>query len=292
MRGDSNTLKRNEFLPNLILKYKLNEKQNLRLGASKTYTLPQFKERALFMYTDVMQTKIGNPELYSSQDYNLDLKWEFFPQSDELLSATAFGKYIIDPMNEVTMASATNDISYFNTGDWGYVYGIEIEARKNIFSLSEENNNKLSAGLNVSLMKTEQTLDSRKVYRETERSINLTDSKAGFTGASDLLLNADVTYTKDFKNDRSIMSTIAYSYYSDRLYSLGDQQRGNQVDKGLGQLDFILKTKLSKNLGLDFTAKNILNPTFKRVQENRTGDVTVLSYNRGAYLNLGVNYTF
>ena len=47
-------------LPNVTLKYELNKKQNLRLGLSKTYTLPQFKERALFVYEDVREVKVGN----------------------------------------------------------------------------------------------------------------------------------------------------------------------------------------------------------------------------------------
>jgi hypothetical protein len=36
------------------MKYELNSKQNLRLGLSKTYTLPQFKESA-FIYEEVLQ---------------------------------------------------------------------------------------------------------------------------------------------------------------------------------------------------------------------------------------------
>jgi hypothetical protein len=54
--------------------------------------------------------KVGK-DLYASDDYNLDLKWEMFPKSDELISVTAFGKYILNPMNEVTISSSSNDIS-------------------------------------------------------------------------------------------------------------------------------------------------------------------------------------
>jgi hypothetical protein len=39
------------------MKYELSDKQNLRLGLSKTYTLPQFKERAPFIYEEV-QVKV------------------------------------------------------------------------------------------------------------------------------------------------------------------------------------------------------------------------------------------
>lgn len=292
--GDSNTFNRNEILPSLVLKYSLNEKQNLRMGLSKTYTLPQFKERALFIYEDVTEIKIGNPDLYPSQNYNLDLKWEMFPKSEELISFTVFGKYIVDPINEVNLASSTNDISFVNIGDSGYVYGAEVEARKNIINIEGEKTNKLSAGINISYMKTSQELDGDKVRNETNGrlNLNLTDETSGFTGASDLLLNADLSYAKDWKNDMGIMATVAYSYYSDRLYALGIEQKGNLVDKGMGTLDFIFKSKLSQKLGVDFTVRNILNPEFVRVQENSSGYVDAMTYKKGIVFGLGINYSF
>ncbi|TXE08179.1 TonB-dependent receptor [Gelidibacter salicanalis] len=288
--GKSNTFNRNEFLPSVILKYELNDQQNLRLGASKTYTLPQFKERALFIYEDVTEVKVGNPDLYPSQNYNLDLKWEVFPKNSELFSITAFGKYIVDPINEITLASSTNDISFINTGDAGYVYGAEIELRKDLFNFDEEHSNILSAGLNASFMQTHQDLDSEKVRRETNYNTNLTNDTSGFTGASDLLLNADLSYIKDFNTDGNIMATLAYAYTSDKIYALGVETKGNLVDKSVGSLDFILKTKLNKHLGIDLTVINILNPAIERIQENASEDITVLSYKRGSFFKLGLNY--
>ncbi|MCK0124928.1 TonB-dependent receptor [Gelidibacter sp. F2691] len=288
--GKSNTFNRNEFLPSVILKYELNDQQNLRLGASKTYTLPQFKERALFIYEDVTEVKVGNPDLYPSQNYNLDLKWEVFPKNSELFSITAFGKYIVDPINEITLASSTNDISFINTGDAGYVYGAEIELRKELFNFDEEHSNILSAGLNASYMQTHQDLDSEKVRRETNYNTNLTNDTSGFTGASDLLLNADLSYIKDFNTDGSLMATLAYAYTSDKIYALGVETKGNLVDKRVGSLDFILKTKLNTHLGIDLTVINILNPAIERIQENASEDITVLSYKRGAFFKLGLNY--
>src|SRR5690606_31949539 len=258
----------------------------------KTYTLPQFKERALFIYEDVTEVKVGNPDLYPSQNFNVDLKWEMFPKSSEVFSFTAFGKYILDPINEITLASSTNDISFINTGDTGYVYGAEFEMRKDIFNFGEDDSNKLSAGFNASYMQTYQDLDSEKVREETNYNTNLTHDSSSFTGASDLLMNADISYNKDLKGDASMMATVAYSYFSDRLYALGVETKGNLVDKGVGTLDFILKTKINNNLGIDLTAKNILNPAYDRVQENSSSDITVLSYKRGAFFKLGINYRF
>ncbi|WP_418264129.1 TonB-dependent receptor domain-containing protein [Flavobacterium faecale] len=292
--GGKNTFERNEFLPSLVLKYELNEKQNLRIASSKTYTLPQFKERALFIYEDVMQSEIGNPFLYPSQNYNFDLKWEIFPKSDELFSVTAFGKYIIDPINQIVVASSSNDISFVNIGDSGYAYGVELETRKNIFEIEGEFTNKLSLGVNASLMKTYQDIDAEKVRKETDGrlNINTTDDNSGFTGASDLILNADLSYTKNFKKDSGIMATLAYNHYSDKLFAIGNEQKGNLVDKAMGSLDLVFKTKLNKSFGINFGAKNLLNPEFKRVQENAGGDVLVFDYKKGLSFGLGMSYQF
>jgi outer membrane receptor protein involved in Fe transport len=40
-----------KFLPSIIAKYKLTDKQNLKFAASNTYTLPQFKEKKLEFYS-------------------------------------------------------------------------------------------------------------------------------------------------------------------------------------------------------------------------------------------------
>ncbi|PRD54847.1 TonB-dependent receptor [Sphingobacterium gobiense] len=287
--GRPNTFKRNSLLPNLILKYELNEKQNLRLGASKTYTLPQFKERAYFRYIDVTETRVGNPDLYPSQDYNLDIRWEMFPRASELLSVTLFGKYIVDPMNEVTFASSANDVSYMNTGDWGAVYGAEVEIKKDVFTF-DNGDSKLSVGGNAAYMKTDQELSAEKVRSETIYNLNLTHDRAGFTGASDFLMNADLSFTKKWNNESDIVATVLYNHFSDRLYALGTEGKGNQIDRGLGTLDFILKYKVNRKFGVDLGARNLLDPTYERIQDNTDVPVTILSYKRGIRFSLGFKY--
>lgn len=291
--GDKDDFDKMAFLPSLIMKYELSDKQNLRFGASKTYTLPQFKERALFVYEDITEVKIGNPDLYPSDNYNIDLKWEMFPKAEEIISVGVFGKYIMNPINEITIASSTNDISYVNTGNKGYVAGIEAEFRKVLFDTGENNTKKITAGLNASYMYTTQDLNGKKVGSETRYEVNFSKDKAAFTGASPLLLNADISFLKEWNDkNNNLSATLAYSYFSDRLYAIGTNYKGDQVDKAVGSLDFIVKSKLNKNLGLGINAKNLLNPKIRRVQENDNGDVTLLSYTKGINLSLGLTYQF
>lgn len=283
-----------EYMPSLTAKYEINEKQNIKFAASKTYTLPQFKERAPFLYEEVGQSYIGNPFLYNSTDYNFDLKWEMFPKNGEVISFTGFAKYIQNPINQVTIASATNDISWVNSGDKAVGLGIEGEWRKNI--ISRENNTtgektNLGFGLNISYLLTNQDLNSEKVVNENPgMNVDFTNSDSRLTGASDLLINSDISFNKEFKNDKSLTATLAGGYFSDRIYALGVTGKGDLVDSDVITLDFILKLNLSKNIGIGFSAKNLTDPTIERKQDIQ--NVVVDSYKKGRNFGLSVKYSF
>ena len=283
-----------EYMPSLTAKYEINEKQNIKFAASKTYTLPQFKERAPFLYEEVGQSYIGNPFLYNSTDYNFDLKWEMFPKNGEVISFTGFAKYIQNPINQVTIASATNDISWVNSGDKAIGFGIEGEWRKNI--ISRENNTtgektNLGFGLNISYLLTNQDLNSEKVVSENPgMNVDFTNTDSRLTGASDLLINSDISFNKEFKNDKSLTATLAGGYFSDRIYALGVTGKGDLVDSDVFTLDFILKFNLSKNIGIGFSAKNLTDPTIERKQDIQ--NVVVDSYKKGRNFGLSVKYSF
>ncbi|WP_130733394.1 TonB-dependent receptor [Flavobacterium sp. J27] len=282
-----------EVLPSLTAKYELKENQNLKLAASKTYTLPQFKERAPFLFEEIGQNYIGNPDLYNSTNYNLDLKWEFFPNKSEVISLTGYGKYIQNPINEITVASATNDISWANTGDNALGFGAELEVRKNIFSKENpttSNNTVFSGGLNISYLKTTQELSNEKVSNETSMAVQFTNDKSALSGASDLLINADLSFNKDFTKNRSISTTLSASYFSDRIYALGVYGKGDLVDSSVVSLDYILKYKLNENLSFGLNAKNLLDPTIKRTQEDQ--NIIVDSFKKGRTFSFSMKYTF
>src|SRR5690606_34615918 len=112
-----------------------------------------------------------------------------------------------DGMNEVTIASSSNDISVLNTGDFGYVGGIEVEARKVIFDNNSENSKKVIAGFNAAYMVTYQELDSEKIRRETRYNVEFTNDEDSFTGASDLLINGDLTFLTSWKENHTVSLT-------------------------------------------------------------------------------------
>jgi outer membrane receptor protein involved in Fe transport len=291
--GDKDAFTKFELLPNASLKYELNDSQNLKLAASKSYTLPQYKERAPFQFEEVTQIKFGNPDLDLSTNYNVDVRWEYFPKSGEVISFTGFGKIIQNPINEVVVASATNDISYVNTGKQAQVFGAEFELRKDVFSDEVEKGetvlkSKLSAGFNASYMYSNQDFDRFKVIEDTKLNVNFTNKEGKLTGASDFILNADVTFIKDFSETSNLLGTLAYNYFSDRIYAIGSAGKGDLIDKGVGSLDLVLKSKISKKIKLGLTLKNLLNPTVKRIQNIQ--NVNVLSFKNGVNASFSLTY--
>ena len=157
-----------QWLPSLFILHKLNDVNNIRFAASSTYTLPQYKEKAFFQFEEVTQVYLGNPALYASTNYNFDFKWEQFPSIGELFSVTAFSRIIKNPINDVSISSASNDLSYVNSGDQATVFGLEFELVKDLYSnpivLDDRTLNRIiRLNLNASYMQSKQDLDSEKV---------------------------------------------------------------------------------------------------------------------------------
>ena len=278
------------FLPTATLKYSLNDKQNLRVAASKTYTLPQFIEKAPFRFEVVGESTVGNAFLNPSENYNFDLKWEMFPGKEELFSITAFGKYLIDPISKTRLNSALNDNTFVNAGDDAFVVGGEFEVRKNLWNVPEKQN--LSAGFNFTYMYSEQKLDSEKVASETNNNISVSfnDKKDGLQGASPLLINADLTYRSESGSFRPTV-TIVGNYFHDRIYALGNiQSGGNVMEKGIVTLNFISSAEIGERLSMTFHIKNLLDAKINRYQENAEGDANIYSYKTGLDFSLGFKY--
>ncbi|WP_378186318.1 TonB-dependent receptor domain-containing protein [Aquimarina sp. W85] len=279
---DLGKINENYLLPSLNLKYSVDDKNIVRLAASKTYTLPQFKELAPFKYEGVDFNDIGNPDMVPADNYNLDIKWERYFNSGELLTITGFYKHIKNPINRYE--DTVGNLTYDNTGEKAEIYGIEIEARKKIYTFEGGNGeNDFSFGLNASFLETEQDL---------EETLSFTNASDGLEGASPLLLNTDITLNTKGKK-LNTTSSLVFNYFSDRIFSLGIQTNQNIVEKAIPTLDFIFKTEIGEKTSLKFGAKNLLNPTYKLTKETITGEeVTVTDFKKGMNFSVGLSYQF
>ena len=67
---------------------------------------------------------------------------------------------------------------------------------------------------------------------------------------------------------------------------------GNQYNIPISLLDANLKFKFNKQLGIGFSAQNLLDPTFGREQRNEQQTVIVDSYKKGRKFGVSFSYEF
>ncbi|MBB6463191.1 TonB-dependent receptor [Flammeovirga kamogawensis] len=286
-----NTYETVEFLPSANLKYAVNDKSNLRLAASKTITRPGMREIIPFEYQSVAggESIIGNPNLKNSENYNLDLKYEIFPNSGELFSIGVFGKLLDNPIERVTKPAAGTLYTYENVGS-AVVAGVELEFQKNVGNIINNGNpllDKLSVGFNGTLMYSKMRIGDNVSTVVTNREREL-------QGASPYILNANMGYNQEwFGGNINSIFTIAYTTFGDRLYASGSYGAGDIYEKSFGTLDFIIRNKIKDNLSFNISAKNLLNPSIERYQEFEGGVIKpISSYKRGTEFSIGLSYTF
>lgn len=276
---------KNYFLPNLNLKYDINDKHSIRLGASKTYTLPQSKEISPYQYVNISFASQGNPNLKPSDNYNVDLKWDYYISPSELLSLTGFYKYIQNPIGRVDEGNSAGLLTYNNISNQATVAGVELEFRKNIFNrfkAEQEQINRLSVGLSASYIYTNLKLDIR----------NTEVRNSALEGASPFLVNADISYNFT-KKEQNLALSLVFNYFSDRIHTIGAGGFNDIIEESVPTLNFVTSYKFNKHFTLKIKASNLLNLPYRLTRESSSGEkITLNEFKKGHEFTLGLSYEF
>ncbi len=287
----------NNIYPSVNLKYELNDKHFLRFASSFTQTLPEFKELSPFEYVSPTgRVTRGDPNLEKSDVFNVDLKWEFFPRKNELVSATTFYKQIKNPINLALTRGSAGIFQYSNTGEKTNVFGVELETRLNLIE-NEDEKPILNFNTNITKMWFNQDLLEEFQYK------NITESD--LQGASDLILNGSLGYNN--QKEKECIVTLTGNYSSDKIFALGSPEdfanssilyNDEIIEKGFFTLDLVVSKKITDKLLLKFIGSNLLNPNIQQTQSIRdintsieTNEI-VSSYKKGSLLSINLKYTF
>jgi outer membrane receptor protein involved in Fe transport len=286
-------------LPSLGLKYAVTDKANIRFAAGQTYTKPVLIEMLAITYINPDGTSLsGNPFLVNSDNFNADLKFEFFPTSTEMFSIGVFGKKIKNAIERDFQANAGGFITTFiNSGD-ATLYGAEIDF---ILDLARVNDNltNFTWGFNTSLMKTKVDVNPTFINSNGDVSESKeTNPDRALQGASKWLINSDLKYQFNFSESWSNTISVVYSVFGKRIFSVGSIPFDHIYELPVNRLDLVWGSKLSDHFDLKLSAHNILNPKvrFELGDENKAefGETSRIlqDYKRGVGFSLGLNYTF
>lgn len=280
----SESINRLYWLPSLNLRYDLNDKNTLRLGASKSYTLPQSKEIAPYQYVNISFVSQGNPNLKPSDNYNLDLKWDYYLTASELLSITGFYKHIVNPIGRVDQGNSAGLLTYENIGPNATVAGVEAELRKNLFNLTNADGtryNRLTLGINASYIYTHIMLDL----------LNTEVRSSQLEGSSPFLANADLSYT--FRTgERNFTASVVANYFSDRIHTLGTRGYHDIMEEGLVTLDAVFSFELNSRFALKLKVANLLDRPYQLTRriDGQNNPLVLNEYRKGQVFSLGLSF--
>jgi TonB-dependent receptor len=287
------------ILPALNLKYGMNEKSNLRFSSTKTYTRPVVMEAYPIEYINADGTSIrGNPFLENSDNYNVDLKYEFFPTSKETFAVGIFGKKINNPIERTFIANAANSIitTYLNS-DNATLFGAEIEFILDLGRINKKLSD-FSLGFNTSLMDTKVAVRDLTKNPDGSETISIETHKSrNLQGASKWLINSDLKYQFDFNKNWTNTASLVYSVFGKRIYAIGTNGLDHIYENPINQLDFVWSSKVSKHIDLRFSADNLLDPRRQTIQGSNgnatlNADPLIGEYRRGRGFSLSLGYTF
>jgi outer membrane receptor protein involved in Fe transport len=278
------------FLPSLNAKYGITEKANIRLAGGVTYTKPVIMEAYPIEYINADGTSMrGNENLVNSDNYNVDLKYEFFPTAKEMLAVGLFGKKMNNPIERTFTANAAQStITTYLNSDNAILYGAEIEFIYDLGRLTETLKD-LSLGFNTSLMAT-------KVDVSPENKLETFQTR-DLQGASKWLINSDLKYQFEVNKNWSNTVSLVYSVFGKRIYAVGTRGLDHIYELPVQQLDFVWSSKLSDHIDFKFSADNLLDPARQlKIGNDSTTPVVVdeiaRSYKKSRGFSLSLGYTF
>ena len=276
--AERRNLDKNDLFPTLNLKYTVNDANSIRFSASRTVTRPSFIEMAPFLYQESYGSAQirGNNELQNGYNYNFDLRYEHFGKNGDMISLTAYFKYLDSPIERIQALQGGATLHSFQNADNGMAGGMEVELRKQLMK-------DLRLGANISYMYTNVKLPEGGAYTNKERPLQ---------GASPILANADLTYSPRFGEERQLNLALLYNLQGSRIHAVGVSGLGDVRQQTLHTLNFSAGYSLNKHFNLKLQVNDLLNRDviFKQDVPTTGQEMVVERYHKGTNFEVGISY--
>ncbi len=267
---------KNDFLPSVNLILKPTDNMNIRLAGSQTVSRPAFEEIApISIYKYKYGYRInGNPDLKRSLNQNVDIRWEYFLKRGEMIAVSGFYKNIIDAIESTLDPGSVNyEIIYFNS-DKASLYGVELEARKEIIK-------NLSAGVNFTFIKSSVALK--------EDELDYRDFKTRpMTGQAPYVINAHMSYNNQ---NLGLKTNLAFNTSGEKLFLLTTGYTPYIYEMPRPDLNFNIEKELGRGFSAEFSIDNILDSEYQAVHHGTTGDKFFLRFSKGRTYGISIKYS-
>jgi outer membrane receptor protein involved in Fe transport len=296
-------LKNDYLLPAFTLTWNLADNQQLRFGASETIARPQFRELSPLQYTDPDNDRLfyGNPNLVDSKLRNFDLRYEWYFEAGEYLTAGLFYKQIDKPIESTVNESGAVVFQSFFNAPRAEVHGIEFDAKK-YFPLPAGGNwlgdNRLYAAANYTWSDSKVSANAGDTvqpfgFAEPLPALLFVQDGSKLQGQSDHIANVQLGIESI---DASLQATLIANYVSERILARGRPGQPDYMEKPGTTLDLVIRKSImfGKQKGtFSLSARNLLDTRHQEYQTGSNGQtVDIFAYDRGISYNAGFSLEF
>lgn len=242
------------FLPSINATYSLTSQMNIRAAYSKTAIRPDFRETSYFGFYDYeLDANISGRQLVSTIVDNLDLRYEWYPNSGEIISISGFYKKFKNPIELIFI----QDGQYRFQNQYGAKnYGLEMEIRKSLGFISDKRwLRQLAIFGNGTLIKSTIEIQKQPLPGETTETERYPDLDRPLYGQSPWIVNAGLDYQGDIFG-----ATTSYNRSGQRTFTIHFDPNLVEYERGTNQLDIQLRARLlSQKAEIRFNGGNLLN---------------------------------
>jgi TonB-dependent receptor len=253
---DSNPINVNidsvDVFPSINASLNITDKLMVRLASGKTVNRPEFREVSPFVFYSFEDNAItyGNPNVVNCYVQNSDVRLEWYPTSEEIISLGAFYKDFTNPIESKILITGSGWNYTFHNAEKAKSYGVELDVRKRLHELENAGGLKFLSNItfvfNASLIKSIIKTDSI-AEGAAERELQ---------GQSPYIINLGAYYN-DTK--AKFMTSIMYNKTGKRIAIVGDINTPHIYEMPFNSLDFTLEKGITKWVSIKFGIKNIMN---------------------------------
>lgn len=270
-----------DVLPAFSVVYSLTSATNLRAAYSRTVNRPEFRELAPFEFSDVRggRATVGNPDLIRANIASYDLRWEWFPRSDEVIAASVFLKQIENPIERVIRPTQQLSTSFANAAGADN-FGVELEFRRSLAFLNP--------AWNDWALTTNYTWVDSEIDITNLQQNELTSTERPLVGQSEHIFNLAAEYAPVRLGS---IFRLLYNYTGEKITDVGARGLPDIYQDPRNVVDFVWLQDLSRwtpGLRMKASAENLLDE--ERVYS--IGGNVYNAYTSGREFGLSLSFNF
>lgn len=284
---DNSTL---SILPSFNVAYNYSDMGLLRIAGGRTTNRAEFRELAPFGFYDFNYNLVrkGNPGLKSADIWNADLRWEYYPDQGEMITAGVFFKKFSDAIElSFLPGGGTAGIKTFIpvNASSAVSMGSEVEIRKSLDNLTASRFiDRITLLFNGALIYSQIRPDeTTSVYFR----------KRPMQGQSPYILNTGVYYRD---NDRNLQVNLLYNIIGRRIMIIGYDEYPDIYEMPRHLAEITITKGIGKYLEIKAGIRDIFNQDNLLIQDanqdgvfNRISDQTIESFRPGTIFTLGLS---